>query len=453
MKAPRTTYYSRLWLGMSLLSVAALSAQAQNSVTFQVDMSVQIANAKFDPAAQTVEVRGDLIGWGPGLTLISDAGKPYIYTNSYSYSGSAGDTHPYKFWFSGPDVWESPVSTCGNNRTVTLVGGAQTVPVVYFNDEPPVLPNNNVTFQCDMTAQVVTHAFTNGTDEIRVSGSFNGWGNGDLLTNNPALYGNASNLYSAILTIGGVPGACQSYKFRSQGGWESPAASGGNNRTFQLAGGDQVLPLVYYNDASPCDLLQANTQVTFRLQMTNGTTSADGGIVFDRGVNHLYLNGEFLGWWSWNTGFGGSEGPQYELTNNPAGSDFFQQTFTVPSGKTLNMTYKLSIDGYDNEAGFGANHVRYVRTLSGVPFTMPIDRFGTNQGPLLVESSTSNLVIGAVSGGQIPVSWGGRQCVTLQSRPTFSGGVWTDLPATEGTSSTNWPVGNGSQFFRWKKAP
>ncbi|MCX6922594.1 MAG: hypothetical protein NT154_05175, partial [Verrucomicrobia bacterium] len=352
------------------------------------------------------------------------------------------------------DVWESPVSTCGNNRTVTLVGGAQIVPVVYFNDDPPVLPNNNVTFQCDMTAQVVTHAFTNGPDEIRVSGSFNGWGNGDLLTNNPALYGNASNLYSAILTIGGVPGACQSYKFRSQGGWESPAASGGNNRTFQLAGGDQVLPLVYYNDASPCDLLQVDTQVTFLLQMTNGTTSADGSITFDRGVNHLYLNGEFLSWWSWNTGFGGSEGPQYELTNNPVGSDYFQQTFTIPSGRTLNMTYKYSIDGYDNEAGFAQNHIRYVRTLSGVPYTMPTDRFGTNQGPLLVETSTSNLVIGAVSGGKIPVSWGGRQCVTLQTKPSLSGGVWTDLPATEGTSSTNWPIsGNGPQFFRWKKAP
>jgi len=436
-----------------------MAAQAQNPVTFTVDMSVQIANATFDPATQTVELRGDGVGWGPGLTLTNNpAGNTNIYSNTYDYPGNAGDVHQYKFWFGAPDNWESPASTCGNNRTLTLTGGAQSAPVVYFADAPPVLPNNNVTFQVDMTALVALGTFTNGVNPVYVRGGFNGWGTGNQLTNDAAAVGPASNIYSTTIVVPGVVGACQSYKFwwddlSANGQWESPASTGGNNRNFQIVGGDQTLPKVYFNDASPCDLVQSPTAVTFVLQMTNGTPSADGTILFDNSVNKLYLNGEFLGWWTWNTGFGGSEGPQYELTNNPAGSDFYQQTFIVPSGKTLGMTYKYSIDGYDNEAGFAVNHVRYIRTLAGVPYTMPVDRFGTNPVPSAAEQSFGNLAIGARTGGTVPITWLGRQCVTLQTSSDLNGGLWTDIGTTEGTSSTNYPVGPGAQFFRLRKAP
>ena len=450
MKSLTNSRTVRFALGVAVLLTAAANSDAQNQVRFKVDMS---ATGAFIPGTHTVEVRGDGLGWGPGLSLTNDPGTPGVYENVYDYPGAAGDSHSYKFWYSGADIWETPASTCGNNRTLILAGGAQTLPTAYFNDAPPVMPDNNVTFQVDMTAQVLAGAFTNGSSTITIASAFAGWDPGVTLTNNPALSGTSSNVYRMVVNAPGVVGACQSYKFRANGGWESPASTGGNNRSFQLAGGDQVLPLVYYNDASPCDLIQQPTLVTFRLHVPNGTTSQAGDIVFDRSVNKLYLNGEFLGWWTWNSGFGGSEGPQYEMTNNPVGSEFFEQTFTIPPGKTLATTYKYCMDGFDNEAPAQTNHIRYVRSLSGVAYTMPVDLFGTNVALPVIEASFGNLSVAAPSGAYIPITWSGRQCVTLQTKSAITGGVWQDIAATEGTSATNWPNSGAAQFFRLKKAP
>lgn len=403
------------------------------------------------PSATDVFVRGGFNGWGTGNPLVNDGTG--IYTGTVSIADAPGSVELYKFYFDPGGNWESPASTCGDNRTFTLAAGAQTLPVVYYNDAPPVLPNNDVTFQLDMSAQVLTGAFTNGLSVVRVSGAFNGWGAGDQLTNNPAVAGIASNIYTGTFNVAGVPGACAPFKYRADGGWESPASTGGNNRTFKIAGGGgtQTLPLVFYNDSTVCDLVQSETPVTFVLQMTNGTPSADGGILFDRSVNKVYLNAEFLGWWAWNTGFGGSEGPQFEMTNNPAGSDFFQQTFVIPKGKGVGLTYKYGIDGFDNEAAVGVNHIRFIRSLPGVAYTMPTDRFGTNVSLPVVEKSFGNLQIGTPAAGKVLISWDGRQCVTLQTKSTVEASLWQDITLSDGTSSTNWPIGTTPQFFRLQK--
>jgi hypothetical protein len=425
-------------LGMLILS-GEFSGHAQNPVTFEIDMNAQ--------SPSEVYVRGSFNGWATTWALTNNGSG--IWSGTFDDTNAPGTVEACKFFYQPGDNWEADP-----NRQFVLENGGQILPLTAWNVKDWPTPTNDITFQVDMSAQILTGAFTNGDSVIRVSGVFNGWGAGDFMTNNPALTGSQSNIFSAVVPVTGFPNSTiDGYKFRANGGWESPASTGGNNRTFQLAGGNQVLPLVFYNDATPCDLLQLPTSVTFVLQITNGTPSAGDTIIFDSSINKLYLNGEFLGWWSWNTGFGGSEGPQYELTNNPVGSDLYQQTFTIPAGKSLNTIYKYSIDGFDNEAGFGVNHGRYVRTLSGVPYTMPVDRFGTNQGPLVVEQSFGNLAIGAPSGGTVPITWSGRQCVTLQTRPSLSGGIWTDIGATDGTSSTNWPVGSDAQFFRLRKAP
>jgi len=117
------------------------------------------------------------------------------------------------------------------------------------------------------------------------------------------------------------------------------------------------------------------------------------------------------------------------------------------------VTYKYGIDGFDNEAPGGVNHLRYIRSPVGVAYTMPTDRFGTNPAPPLIEQSFGNLVAGAPSGGIIPITWSGRQCVTLQVRTNLSSGVWVDLTATDAASATNYPNTGGTRFFRLKKSP
>jgi hypothetical protein len=99
------------------------------------------------------------------------------------------------------------------------------------------------------------------------------------------------------------------------------------------------------------------------------------------------------------------------------------------------------------------NHVRYIRSLPGVPYyTMPADWFGIYWAPPRVEPSFGGLSISSPSGGNFPITWIGRQCVTLQSTTNIAG-TWQDLPGTEGASATNWPISGGTRFFRLQRAP
>lgn len=410
----------RSLLGVGLLCGAALAVQAQNPVTFQVDMTSQ-------PLATDVFVRGSFNGWGTVNQLTNNGSG--VYTGTVDIATTT--LQECKFNYNPGDVWESVA-----NRQFVVAGGAQTLPLTSWNVSDWPAPINQVTFQVDMTAQVLLGAFVPPGATIQVSGAFNGWGGTDFLTNNPALSGNASNIYSMIIPVAGFPtGPGPEYKFRANGGWESV-----NNRTWTVTGGDQILPLVYYNNDSPCDLLQQDTTVTFVLQITNGTVAMDG-TVFNGG--NLYVNGAFPGWAGWDALL-----PQ--PVNNPGGSDFYEYTLLIPRGRPLAQHFKFSIGGADNENGMFMDHVQYIRTL-GSTYTMPVCHFGTNYNATLAEASFGNLAIGAASGGTVPITWQGRQCVTLQTRSDLTAGVWTDLPATDTTQSTNYPVGSGSQFFRLQK--
>ncbi|HMP83562.1 MAG TPA: hypothetical protein PKA41_12750 [Verrucomicrobiota bacterium] len=436
-----TTNSIKLALAAGTLLLAAAASQAQNPVTFRVNMINLVESSSFDPNTQSVEVRGDTMGWGPGITMTPTVGDTNIYEATYDYvGGSAGDLHEAKFWYGNPgDNWESI-----NNRQFQLAGGAQTMPTSFFNDNNWPVPVNNVTFRVNMNAQLLAGNFVPGTSTIRVTGGMNGWGDGEDMTNNPTLSGVASNIYSAVLPISGFPGSQSPYyKFRLNGGWESPASGvpPDQNRVFTIAGGDQVLPIVFYNDASDADLLPDATPVTFRLYITNGTVPTDN-IPFVKGTDKIYINGDFLNWWAWNPG--GAYGPSVEMTNNPDGSDFYEQTFVLPKGANVSVTYKYSIAGWDNEAGFGTNHLRYVRTLPS--YTFPVDAFGQN--PVVQEISFGDLAVGAPNGDTVPVTWLGRPGVMLQTRDSLNSGVWTTLTETSATSSTNYPNTGPATYFR-----
>src|SRR5262249_54128437 len=151
------------------------------------------------------------------------------------------------------------------------------------------------------------------------------------------------------------------------------------NRNFTLAGGDQVLPLVYYSDYSLCDLLSQDTVVTFTLHLTNGTVATDG-TVFD-GSQAVKINGEFNGWALWDALLP-------DMT--PIGGDLYQYTTLIPRGRGIAQNFKYSIGGPDNEAGYAVNHVQYIRTLAST-FNFPTTEFGTNYAAIRVESSFGNL--------------------------------------------------------------
>jgi hypothetical protein len=240
-------------------------------------------------------------------------------------------------------------------------------------------------------------------------------------------------------------GALQGYKFWASGpGWESSS-----DRSFSIIDGKtQILPVVYFSNIDPSDLLPADTLVTFRVNMTNAV-QYPSGTPFDSGVNGVWFNGDCLtnGWYtSW-----GAMWPETQLFDDGthgdaiAGDKIYTAQYLVPKGRTVRVQYKYGIDSSDNEAASGSDHVRYIRSVG--TYVMPFDTFGSiaNNEPA---PGFGNLKIGPPSGGHVLISWLGRPGVYLQSISSLTGGVWQDHLATEGLSSTNYPVGTAPLFFR-----
>ncbi len=413
------------------------------------------------PGPTDVEISGSFNGWpgpGSGSQLVNVSGN--IWSNTVTLSDAPGTVESCKFTYNPGGNWESI-----NNRQFILgpTTQSQVLPLTSWNSNTtwPPAPTNQVTFQIDMSAQVLLGNFTNGdpNGSITVSGDFEGWDNGKVLTNNPTIVGKGSNVYSGTFGVQGFPPAPVNYKFRMNGGWESPVSTGGNNRTASVTN-NQVLPLVYYNDNSIYDLVTSNVTVTFTLYMTNGTATDSGG-TFTKGSDILYVNGAWLNWPSW----GLLALPASQQMTEVGSSDYYTNSFVIPKGTSVYMTYKYSVDGFDNENGTGTNHVRLIRSY-GPTYSFPSDVWSWtvmqpgNGDPYsvtgldvtnLVEPDFGYLAIGAEADGEFPITWLGRPGVVLQNGSSLSGGTWSTNNGTDGTESTNWPNAGSAQFFRLLK--
>ncbi len=167
----------------------------------------------------------------------------------------------------------------------------------------------------------------------------------------------------------------------------------------------------------------------------------------------MYVNGESLlgAWQPWNY----VSCPQLIA----AGGDIYTNTFLVPAGRPRNQKVKYGIDtaahdigSIDNENAQYNDHIQWVRGL-GTNIALSVVEFGTNFNSTRVQARFGNLKAGAATAGTVPVTWDGCGCVTLQARSDMASGSWTDLPETDGQSSTNVPAASGQQFFRLYNRP
>ena len=348
-----------------------------------------------------------------------------------------------------------------------------------FNFGPAPTPTNYVTFQVDMTAQVVLGNFTNDNNNalgdpngsITVSGGFEaaiaggaflGWDNGVPMTNNPSATGSATNIFVCVVPIVAILPDAISYKFRMDGGWEGLA----NNRQVSITSSSQVLPLVFYNNNSPYDLLSAPVTVTFSVYVPNGTLDVNSYAYNPVGGDTLWINGDFLNNWNNSTWPGPiSSFPAAQQMIEVGSSSVYTNSFVVPKGNSIVLTYKYSIDSTDDENGFNTNHIREIRSY-GPTYAMPQDVWSWsvlqpgNGNPYpnpgiastnIVEPDFGYLAAGAPSGGNIPITWLGRPAVLLQNTSDLASGIWNTIIATDGTQSINWPNAGGNQFFRLMK--
>jgi hypothetical protein len=448
--------------------------------TFQVDMAQQISLGTFNPGAgNQVEVVGQLNGWTDGSYLTND--PTILRTNQFGLvtsnvyvgtfadagaTGSPGEINEFKYKIMPSGKYESPSALNGivqnnENRFCFVLGTPQTLPVVFFSDAPyaPVA-TNTFTFAVDMSVQTWTGTLA-ADQQVYLQGDFNNW-TSQLCTNNP----NASNtnIYYATVTITNGYGTTTQFKFlNGAGNYENnpvhtypgnPTVLGGQqNREFimpSVTGSNFALPTVYYNDISTNTVLTsppATNFVTFSVNMTNAVGTDFH--VFNPNTDSVYLNGldvtNSLGNYSfdpWTNSPAGNPLGNFLMQNNPVGSEIYTITVPIPAGYPVEVSYQYGINGNADEATNFQNHVRYIRSLGN--YNMPQDKFGS----MVQEQSFGNLAIGPKSGGNVPITWLGRPGVHLQVTTNLATGAWTDLPATNAQSATNYPAGAGASYFR-----
>ena len=221
-------------------------------------------------------------------------------------------------------------------------------------------------------------------------------------------------------------------------------------------------PLVAWSDYSTNDILLVDTVLKLTVNMTNAFDRF--GNPFDPDNDIILVDGDFFQP-NWNvlshfddpTLYGDYAGGHILDRTTPT-SLTYTNSFVVPAGSSIHIAYKYGIihnnngvnnTNVDNEADFGLNHSRYIRSV-GSSYAAPMDTFGQQRTDLpgVTEPSFGQLDIGRLAAGKFPVTWLGRRGVHLQSNTNLAGGVWSDVNGTDGYSSTNWPTTIAPRYFR-----
>ena len=242
------------WFVLTLVLVAFGAIEtslAQNNVTFRVRMSIKMREGTFLPGSgDIVRVAGTINNWGSSTDTLRDIGTvDSVYEKTISLAAGAIEYKYLKTLRGGLD-WESV-----SNRTYTVVAGAQSTPLVWFDNDSVFTPavNAPVTFQVNMRVKMLEGSFQPGSgDRVRVPGSFNGWNtNADTLTDP-----NNDSIYTKTIQI--LENTQINYKFfktlRGGSDWE-----GDPNRTYTVPVGGGTIPVVWFDRDSVVNVPASGT--------------------------------------------------------------------------------------------------------------------------------------------------------------------------------------------------
>ncbi|HAB19448.1 MAG TPA: hypothetical protein DCE44_23835, partial [Verrucomicrobiales bacterium] len=221
-----------------------------SDVTFQVDMSVQATLGNFDPESGTVSVAGEFNSWNTSdFPLTRDGNSPNLWVGTRQLTGPNNGSVLYKFVMNGSS-WEGNVGPNGTqNRSLTLQSTAQTLPVVFFNNQAVVPANIPITFQLNLGVQIAQGNFDPDTGTVSVAGDpLNNWNTeASVLTRNTT----DPNLWTGTFEVNSSAGAVMSFKYVLNGStWEGNVGpDGAQNRSYTFTSTDpQTLPQVYFNN-------------------------------------------------------------------------------------------------------------------------------------------------------------------------------------------------------------
>lgn len=226
-------------------------AQATENVTFQVHMGALMQTGAFNPAVDSVLIRGtfqtlagDSITWGGNKFVMAPSNSnDSIYTLTVAFPDSAvGDTIQYKYVIhTTTDTWESI-----DNRTYTITSAAtQQIPLAYFDNEMPgVVATVNITFIANASG-LLAEGFNPSINSIYLVGDDPplpaewGWAAGETMV---ASFDNPS-LYETTIHGTGVVGTTINFKLFGQG--TDPFSNGGyesgSNHTYPFPSADTTI--------------------------------------------------------------------------------------------------------------------------------------------------------------------------------------------------------------------
>lgn len=353
------------------------AACGEITVMFRVDMSQEEAISP-----NGVHIAGDFQGWMPGDTPMSDddGDLVYTYTTTIDTTGTGG-VIGYKYingngWTDPQDMLVGAECADGGGNRLLEITGSTIVTGVEETGAPHCFSScgscvapTMVTFRVDMSTQDVISE--NG---VCIAGSFQGWSPGvDMLSDD-----DGDLIYEATLAL--VPGTYQ-YKFINGTDWGGGgagdvdnelitgdcAAAGSDNR--EIIVGTEAMEVLYcYNScSSDCVANPDPADITFRVDMTNESVSADG----------VYLMGSFTSP-AWQSGAvmmtDDDMDMVYEATLNISGSAdiFYKFVNGVPNGEgaleesgilvvgTDTTTFETAGCGVPN--GFGEYNRKHTRS-------------------------------------------------------------------------------------------
>ena len=234
-------------------------------VTFQVNMSLQLAQGTFDPEVGPVSVAGDFNSWTTGLWVLTNSvTDTNIWTGTFKVSGALDSTFSYKYVIYSSNWENNGVGPNGaQNRSGTLTSAKVTLPAVYFNNLATLPSAIPLTFTVNLAAQIALGNFDPATGTVEARGSFNSWAAGFVLTNSPSA---SPRIYSGTwVDTNDSPGLAVAYQFVLGGTvWETAVG----NRPYTITStNEQMIPPVYFNNVANLGALAVSP-------MASGQTTA-----------------------------------------------------------------------------------------------------------------------------------------------------------------------------------
>jgi hypothetical protein len=403
-------------VAMAMLFSTTALAQESVNVTFRVDMTPLIDACQYMEARNdTIAVRGDFNEWSDqGIwTILEDTGENNVY--AATIEATPGTTFGYKYWMNRLP-WED-----GDNRSYEVTNDAdQVLPIATYRKEFADICGADmetllVEFAVNMETMIRSGDFDPETDVVDVRGTFNNW-TGGVTPLEPDPF-NAS-IYSAIVEIEdfAVPGDIMFKFVIGDDGWE-----GRPDRRLAITGTeprddeDRLLigldPIPYYNDATPDMLFSQNTTVTLRVDARPAFYFlADSGYVPSDvqtseevlSFSNIFINGPLSNvdgsgdWFSWgpeNLGLLDTRKFEPSAEND----SIFVWTRTFNENQNRRNVAKFGLDGYDNENGFGADHIFIIEDAANV--TIDVIFGAVEEGDGTVRSDLYGAYIGVDNEG------------------------------------------------------